>query len=465
MAEVDRFQWLQAILKEAELEAHIEKARAWVEATGCKLSDLLTDEEAVADISEALALRKYEDKRFKRVLGRAARTSREQAPQIDARRPPPLQDEEDNEKPAVLTPSPSRRQTPKRSLASCPGSISFSPIGEEAQSPSTGPPSTGLPPDKNQAFEEHNDVVSEASVSHQAAAVRASFSEDGRTTLTCKNTFFDIPQSPKVAPRPASCPPLTSTWWSSAAPYVEASSKRGSISSETSSRRPSVEYNPRLITEIGPTPDCFGPGMWHRSLADAVVQATGSHHFERLLEAAAAETDETPRHSTSSQQKRFSGSKSYLGVGDIVATPDWFGPTPPYLAQHIVAPGHLFARLLQDATGAPSALSQLSQASQLSTAPCVPLASQLHVTHATLSQGSFSPGGKTVLTLASALGFHQPHAADAAAGNACSPTSTKRKNKRGSKLYKAPDRLDDDPMDGMPTAAFIDLGCLVKLAA
>lgn len=77
--------------------------------------------------------------------------------------------------------------------------------------------------------------------------------------LTCKNTFFDIPNGKDftVIDGPATCPPPTEGWWN-----------RNSVD-------PSLAFE---NSDIGPTPDWFGadfPGA--------------GRHFERLLAEATAE--------------------------------------------------------------------------------------------------------------------------------------------------------------------------------
>lgn len=87
--------------------------------------------------------------------------------------------------------------------------------------------------------------------------------------LTCKNTFFDVPKALDeiVAKGPATCPPPTQGWWSSASTSCDV-----------------PESSTVVSPDIGPTPD------WFSSYIPSEGPA-GGRHFDRLLADAVAEDD------------------------------------------------------------------------------------------------------------------------------------------------------------------------------
>lgn len=65
--------WLRQLFAEAGIEDSVGVANTWVRDTGCKLVDLVSDDDAVAELVEVLKLRRFDVRRLEKVLaGRKA---------------------------------------------------------------------------------------------------------------------------------------------------------------------------------------------------------------------------------------------------------------------------------------------------------------------------------------------------------------------------------------------------------
>eukprot|EP00747_Dinoflagellata_sp_TGD_P107720 gnl/TRDRNA2_/TRDRNA2_170198_c2_seq2.p1 gnl/TRDRNA2_/TRDRNA2_170198_c2~~gnl/TRDRNA2_/TRDRNA2_170198_c2_seq2.p1 ORF type:complete len:360 (+),score=61.72 gnl/TRDRNA2_/TRDRNA2_170198_c2_seq2:94-1080(+) len=227
--------------------------------------------------------------------------------------------------------------------------------------------------------------------------------------LTCKNTFFDIPSMDDPVVGPASCPLPTKNWWAS-----EASSPRASSPL-------------RVCSELDPTPDWF----------DKYLPQTGNgRHFDQLLADAMCDSVDEPENITLRTPPRLllleHLSNEPKGLPMSSFEPVKWGSTPlPGLGSE----GRILLQLARVLHLPPPGTDKKSQLR-------MPASDGMTASKA-LPPAVASPGTSA------------PTAND-------SSDAAKAKRRRGSKQAKEPDR---DPVFWLPTATYVDLGCLVRVKA
>lgn len=462
--------WLQDLVVEAQLDSYLAEAAKWVESTGCTASDLQDDEEAVEDIAQQLGLRKYEVKRLRKALSSPAAGA--------------ISPSEDKQGDATTLRRSSSGDSPSNSCGSpdsgaalgSPGARSPGAPGLTATRRGSGGQNRRriilqLPQvaEAGGVDGEGDDEGSGATAGRceAAAGEREGASWDPvkiTDGLTCKNTFFEISEDGEQhAGGPATCPPSTQGWWSSTASSptsaspslislqeITATPSWSAHTTPNSGSRPSI-----LSTQRKPwadaTPDWFStPALPAPSLGKV-----GSH-FDRLLAEAAKEESDDLETDTTTSFRTLSASPQRRGFD----FPTMVVPPPP------PAPFQMF---MMPPVQEPSPPPPRSAAGRVR----LSLAQELGFQEARGGRRGGAAAERSTALRGRRVGGHkevrEPRrpAKKAATGSPGQPqpgvlvTDKPRPTRhRGSKEAKDPDIWPDDPFEGLPACAVIDLGSL-----
>lgn len=474
----DALRWLRDLLTQAKLQAHLEKAAKWQGETGCNLEDLeLEDTGAVVEVSQYLGLRKYEVGRLRRALGLSG------SPTTSPVTSPPVH----------------RTRTSSGDGSSGSGSPpSASESGSIEALGSPGPGAPGLVATRRgsggrrrlmlqlpQVQEQEGSGVDgegDGDADNAAKAGEGAWDPDNPMKipdgLHVKNTFFQLAEDDAVDRGPATCPPQFQAAWSSTSSSpngspnlklslqdISATPSWSGHNTPSGNSRPNILSTQQKLIWSDCTPGCSTPTPIPQ-MGKASFGGGGGVFSQMLAAELAKEESDGMETDTTVSLRALSSSPSRHDAFEF--TPPMGMPPPPsaFPQMFLFPPAQEMSPPPRSAAG--RVRLNLEQTLGFQEANNARRNNGGTVTNdgPAAMRGRRSGGQKD---------FREPRRpAKKAAGSPATkgngqpqpgvliPEKQRPTRHRGSKEAKDPDRSPDDPFEGLPTFARIDLGCLMR---